>query len=521
MTQSFVHTKDGKLYDHFGNSLRLEGVGLNGWLLPEGYMFNSIKTINRPRHFYAWTEKLLGVSASRTFWESFRKQFISEADIIKIKALGFNSVRLPFDYQIIFEPSETDKTLTLKPEGLQWIDALIAWCTKHQLYVILDLHGAPGGQTGANIDNSLRDLPELFTHRLYQEQTIYIWQFLAERYKDEPWVAAYDLLNEPLPEWFSKHYTKLVPLYIEMIEAIRLVDKNHMISIEGVHWSTDFSIFNEPLDDQVLLQFHKYWSPFDLEAVASYVDLSEKWRAPLYMGEGGEHYPLWYSSAFKLYHQLNISWCFWSYKKIENINSICSFKEPPLWQRCLNLDPTLSKKEIDETLDLFLNDVTINHCLIHQNVVNHLFLKDDFETYGIGFNFDLKQLSVIDYTMKHPKFRASEDVTCITEDGVDMIPDFSIGKRPDVNTPFPFLKVEPKKIYRYLFHTSHKEKELAITILHMHLSDFKITVDDCLITSYESSNHHIQIKIVIKKGAHTLALSSKQKGALKKIVFQS
>ncbi|MFU8793034.1 MAG: glycoside hydrolase family 5 protein [Acholeplasmataceae bacterium] len=519
MTQSFVHTKDGQLYDHLGNPLLLEGVGLNGWLLPEGYMFNSIKTINRPRGFYAWTEKLLGKKASIEFWASFRKHFITENDIITIKNLGFNSVRLPFDYEIIFEPSDTEAILNIKPEGLQWIDALIAWCRKQELYVILDLHGAPGGQTGANIDNSLRDLPELFTNRLYQKQSIYIWSFLAKRYKDEPWVAAYDLLNEPLPEWFSKHYHQLVPLYQEMIEAIRLVDKNHMISIEGVHWSTDFSIFNESLDDQVLLQFHKYWSPFDLEAVKPYVDLSQRWRVPLYMGEGGEHYPLWYSSAFKLYHQLDISWCFWSYKKIENTNSICSFKEPPLWQRCLNLDPTLTKDDIVETLDLFLNNIKIKECLVHQSVVNHLFLKDDFEMFGIGFDFDLNQLAHVDQRVKYPKFRASEKVLCVTEEGNEMTPDFSIGKRPDINTPFPYLLMEPKKSYRYLFHTSELEKEILITIEHKDLLDVEILVDRMLITTYNVLENQIEFKVVLKKGVHHISLSTNKIALLKKIIF--
>lgn len=521
MTHAFVENKQGQLYDHLGNPLLLEGVGLNGWLLPEGYMFNSIKTINRPRHFYAWTDQLIGPDKSQAFWQAFREHFIKEDDIIKIKALGFNSVRLPFDYQIIFEPSETTHKLKLKDEGIQLIDRLIDWCHTHQLYVILDLHGAPGGQTGANIDNSLNDLPALFERRLYQEQTIYIWQFLAKRYKDDPWVAAYDLLNEPLPEWFSEHYHKLVPLYKEIIKAIRAVDPYHMISIEGVHWSTDFSIFNESLDEQVLLQFHKYWSPFDLEAVAPYVDLSQTWQVPLYMGEGGEHYPLWYSAAFKLYHQLNISWCFWSYKKIENTNSITSFAEPTLWQRCLNLDPTLTKDDIEHTLDSFIKNISIDQCVIHQTVVNHLFLKDRFESFGIAFDFDLKQIKHVDRSVKHQTFRASEKVICLDDQGHEMTPNFSIGKRPEENTPFPYLKVEPHKAYTYLFHTSNETKKSQIMIVHKDLSHIDIMIDDKKITDFIVDEKKITVSLLVKPGAHHLMLCSHKSGVIKKIIFDA
>ena len=167
MKHNFVQIKNGKLYDHLGKTLVLEGVGLNAWLLPEGYMFKNYKDIDRPRRFYEWTKKLLGIEESNAFWNEFRKRFITENDIKLIKQLGFNSIRIPFDYEILFHPSEMDEVLTHKEDRFHLIDQVLNWCEIHQLYAILDLHAAPGGQTGANIDNSKHDRPELFELELY------------------------------------------------------------------------------------------------------------------------------------------------------------------------------------------------------------------------------------------------------------------------------------------------------------------------------------------------------------------
>ncbi len=73
-------------------------------------------------------------------------------------------------------------------------------CGKHNIYVILDMHGAPGGQTGQNIDDSPNNEPELFMNPIFEHRLTRLWLKLVERYKDNPVVAGYDLLNEPLPE---------------------------------------------------------------------------------------------------------------------------------------------------------------------------------------------------------------------------------------------------------------------------------------------------------------------------------
>ena len=150
-------------------------------------------------------------------------------------------------------------TKLYEESSIRLIDQFIEWCKQYKLYVILDLHGAPGGQTGTNIDDCENDQPELFIQESYRRQTVQLWRELADRYKDEWIVGGYDLLNEPLPNFFNQYNDMLMPLYQEITAVIREVDQKHLIILEGAHWATDWSVFTEMFDRNILLQFHKYW----------------------------------------------------------------------------------------------------------------------------------------------------------------------------------------------------------------------------------------------------------------------
>lgn len=126
------------------------------------------------------------------------------------------------------------------------------------------MHAAPGGQTGQNIDDSERDLPELFMRPEHRDELCALWALLAARYRGEAAVAGFDLLNEPLIRKDAEHNGRLVPLYLRITEAVRRADPERIVIWEGAHWATDFSVFDalerEDLPENLVLQFHKYWS---------------------------------------------------------------------------------------------------------------------------------------------------------------------------------------------------------------------------------------------------------------------
>jgi hypothetical protein len=357
----FIYAKGTQLY--CGESpILLRGFGLGGWFLPEGYMWKLYTKCDRPRRMEALIETLCGNDYATQFWETYFDSYITEQDIKHIAARGYNSVRMPINARKLYHM--TDSGLIFDAATIQRLDLLIAWCRKYGIYVILDMHGAPGGQTGANIDDSASDLPELFMDDSNVEILTELWQMLALRYKDEPAVAGYDLLNEPLPNWFNAHNDKLMPLYAKLIAAIRAVDTNHLIILEGLHWSTDFSIFSTKPNafaiDGIVLEFHKYWSNPDAESLQLFLEASEKWNVPLFMGEGGENNNAWYTTAFPLYERLGISWSFWSYKKMACTNSPMTFEQPKNWHLVLDyIDAvgTLSQEEAIVIFDALLDSI--------------------------------------------------------------------------------------------------------------------------------------------------------------------
>lgn len=318
---------------HGDKPVLLRGFGLGGWLLPEGYMWQMEGEFDRPRRIERLIASLCGAEYATSFWEKYEERYITRADIEWIASLGFNSVRLPINARRLFRFD--GQKAEFIANTLKHVDNLIDWCRELGVYVILDMHAAPGGQTGQNIDDSENDQPELFLNPLFQDQLCVAWELLAARYADESVVAAYDLLNEPLPDFFRQYNDGVLPLYRRLIEKIRAIDPDHMIMLEGAHWATDFTVLDDmtrkEASDNIALQFHRYWSAPDEESLERYRAVADRLDVPLYLGESGENNLDWYTAMFPLCDRLNIGWSFWSYKKMDCKNSPVTFERPAEW----------------------------------------------------------------------------------------------------------------------------------------------------------------------------------------------
>jgi hypothetical protein len=362
----WVRANGTHLVTEDGTPILLRGMGLGGWLLPEGYMWRLPRSCDRPRRIEKLVSDLCGQSYAQSFWEHYQDWYITEADISLIKQQGLNSIRIPFNTRNLFDIGTG--TITFNIHVLDLIDRCIGWCHTHGVYVILDMHGAPGGQTGANIDDSEHDQPELFQNERFQQQCVQMWYMLAQRYAEDSTVVGYDLMNEPLPEWFSAYDSLVMPLYRRIRDAIRSVDTRHMLIIEGTHWSTNWTIFDglreEPFDDNCLLQFHKYWNNPDRDSIAKFLNYRERLGMPIFMGEGGENNLWWYTALFPLLEQLDISWNFWTYKKMDCANSPISFGRPLGWnmlEQVMDASLVVSREQAIALFDDFLVRLRWDH----------------------------------------------------------------------------------------------------------------------------------------------------------------
>nr|WP_321521071.1 glycoside hydrolase family 5 protein [uncultured Macellibacteroides sp.] len=327
----FLGIKNQHVITPEGKPFLIQGINLGNWLNPEGYMF-LFKDVSSFRLIDQAFREMVGPDFTEQFWKAFKDNYITREDIAYIKQTGMNSIRLPFHYKSFTD--EDYMGLKSNQDGFARIDSVIKWCKEEGLYIILDMHDAPGGQTGDNIDDSY-GYPWLFESEESQQLFCEIWKKIANRYKDEPAILGYDLLNEPIATHFNNKEEinkQLVPVYKKGIEAIRSVDKNHIILLGGAQWNSNFTMFDEKaIDGKMMYTCHRYWCDTLQTNLQDFVDFRTKVNLPLYMGETGENTDEWVGAFRRLMERNNMGWHFWPYKKMEKTSCMVRINKPANW----------------------------------------------------------------------------------------------------------------------------------------------------------------------------------------------
>ena len=314
----FVRVEGKDLVRPDGSKLFITGTNLGNWLNPEGYMFGFKKT-NCEWMIDLMLRQMVGPDEAAAFWSAFKDNYITRDDIRFIASTGANTVRLPFNYKLFTD--EDYMGLTARQDGFARVDSVVEWCRESGLYLILDMHDCPGGQTGDNIDNGY-GYPWLFESEASQRLFVKVWRDIASRYKDEPVILGYELMNEPIAHYFENKdelNAKLEPLYKRAVKAIREVDPNHVILLGGARWNSDFFMFTDwKFDANIMYTCHRYGGPATAEAIKSYIDFRDKTGLPMYMGETGHNTDEWQADLVKVMRDNNIGYTFWPYKKVDN-----------------------------------------------------------------------------------------------------------------------------------------------------------------------------------------------------------
>lgn len=329
-TAKFISVKGKEIIGINGKPFLIKGTNLGNWLVPEGYMFK-FKKVNSQRLINQAFNELIGPDETKLFWRRFQDTYITQADIKFLKATGANSIRIPFNYKLF--TNEDYMGQNNPNRGFELLDRVIAWCKAENLYVLLDMHCAPGGQTGDNIDDG-DGYPFLFASAANRKQTADIWKRIADHYKNEPIILGYDLLNEPIAHYFKVEEInpQLEPTYKQITAAIRLVDKNHLLFLGGAQWDSNFKPFGKPFDSKLVYTFHKYWTDPTQQVIQDYIDFRNKYNVPIYIGETGENTDQWVHDFRVVCEKNNIGWHYWPYKKLDNDKGFMSFNMPDGYQ---------------------------------------------------------------------------------------------------------------------------------------------------------------------------------------------
>jgi endoglucanase len=253
-----------KIADSAGNSIQLRGTCIGGWMNMEDFINGYTGSEHGLRHAAG---EILGKAKAEFLFERMQHYFFGEDDIKFIKSWGANTVRLPLNYRH-FEDDE--QPFIYKESGFKTLDKVIKLCEKHELYVILDLHAVQGWQnTHWHSDNDVRH--SLFWQdKTYQDRFVALWEEFARRYEGKAVIAGYNLMNEPCvntphgdyPFNFFGNYKpdweRMNAIYKRTVDAIRKIDNDHIIFLEGDNYSKLFAGLDAPFADNLVYSSHNY-----------------------------------------------------------------------------------------------------------------------------------------------------------------------------------------------------------------------------------------------------------------------
>ena len=346
-----------------GQDFKLRGVGLGGWMNMENFITGFPGNEEAFRKVVA---RALGKEKAAYFFERFLDDFFNEDDAIFIRSLGLNLVRLPFNYRHFEDDMHP---FVLRADGFRHLDRVIELCAKNQLYTILDLHAAPGCQNQDWHSDNPTAQALFWQHRHFQDRAVWLWEIIAERYKDNPWVAGYNLLNEPSD---PSGGAVLDPFYRRAVAAIRKIDPQHMVFLEGNRYAQDFDMLGEPIENAVYA-LHDYATPGYIDggdypgiSRGEYVDkaslqgsLQKNCRymldhqVPIWIGEFGPVYtgiPEKDAMRYRLiedqlsfYRDLGANWCLWTYKDI-GLQGLVNSAPDSKWLQ--KIQPVLERKTV-------------------------------------------------------------------------------------------------------------------------------------------------------------------------------
>lgn len=319
-TLSRLRAQGLEIVNDRGDPVLLRGFNLGAWLLLEPWMvkLKGQEGIESEKDVWDQLAGRFGDAKMRELIRAYRQHFIQESDIDQLHRLGVNFVRLPIWWRVLGDTR-------YDPNGWEYVDRLLDWCEPRGIHVLLDLHGAPGGQnTGADILGERPDGTYWATNSAHRVATVELWKRIARRYVERPVVAGYDLLNEA---WAAPNVRALIDHMDEIHRAIREIDSDHMVFIQDA--LQGYYRLPHPADmgwTNVVYSFHFYpgnGAQFARRELAGVRAAQLQYGVPVHMGEfnifsidrGGISA---LERSLEVFNAYGWSWNLWSYKVIED-----------------------------------------------------------------------------------------------------------------------------------------------------------------------------------------------------------
>lgn len=231
---AMISSQGARLVDPAGCTVILKGCNLGNWFMLESWMLGGClqdggQNYRDQASLYRDLQSRFGSARCEQLIDLWRDGYITARDFDQIKSFGMNVVRLPFDYRLL---QSDQPPYDLKPNAFRWLDHALQLAEAAHVYVILDLHGTPGGQSGQDHTGEAGQ-NHLWHNDMNKRRTVELWRAIAQRYKDRSVVAAYDLINEPYGDYHTDERPELAVLMPQILRAIRSTGDHHVVFFAG------------------------------------------------------------------------------------------------------------------------------------------------------------------------------------------------------------------------------------------------------------------------------------------------
>lgn len=377
------------------------GLGIGSWLNFEHFMVGIPTPDNQIRKT---VKEIFGKEIADAFFDKVIRNFVTEKDFAFMKLCGINLLRVPFNYRLFIDDEHPE---TYKSEGFAYFDYLLDLCDRYEIYLMPDLHTTPGGQNPDWHSDNNTGVTQFWHYKVFRGQMVQLWAAIAEHCKNREYLLGYDLLNEP---YLIDSPDLLTEFYRDVTEAVRRVDQNHILLLEGDHFAMQFDCIHEIYDENTALTFHYYptvWEPRLLEpsydpaarrqkfreVLDEVSSIRETFHRPILCGEAGceiepgqiEHVMTVLGEMIDLFNEKNISWTLWSYKDAHFMSIVYPKDSSPWMQLVARVHETWNHhKEMDEANDL-MN--TIRALPEFKNATDELCYFMQFRQRGILYRF--------------------------------------------------------------------------------------------------------------------------------------
>jgi len=347
MSRNFqgLRVQGDAVVDAEGARVVLRGAGLGGWMNMENFITGYPANESAMREAVA---AVLGAERAERFFSRLLDRFFAEEDAVFLASLGVNCVRLPINQRHFESDLAPFEWLS---SGFERLERAVAMLGAHGIYSVIDLHAVPGAQNQHWHSDNPTHVAAFWRHPHFMERATALWVELASRFAGERWVAGYNLLNEP----GDPTGEAVGPWHDRTVAAIREVDRDHILFLDGNKYSTDFTAFGEPYANAIYA-CHDYaragmafGDGYHGEVETLEQTFLERTRyqretgTPIWVGEFGpvytgvpeldeQRYRL-LNDQLELYARYEAGWSLWTYKDVGLQGMVYAGADTPYMRR--------------------------------------------------------------------------------------------------------------------------------------------------------------------------------------------